>query len=378
MDLSMKKSGYSREDQEADRQYSEGLLDSGKPIFIEVDEILSDNSIKGALLLPAFGAKSDTMVHVHQAPGTTHFDSISRHISGNQYVSGLRKGDIVSFDRVFLQNGDAYAKRLTSRTHDGMKGNVQFAIVNGRLGPSSISKFGALQVFTVVDGSSAYRIENIEDFKLAYERTAEKDWLGTAGVVLRLPNGMANHITIDKDTPLQAVIEEIEYKGYLSDSDDWFEFVPAWKLRVSRDQVARDVDLKTPVTRHIGHIGSWFSIPKSIYTGFQPCGIILCDEDEFKFGGKTGKVIRVAGGIQPISHMVAVDVRNIPSRARPELGPACDITTLFGDETLKSQMEDRLSRRPKEVSRQEPDHSSGGSFDDTDEGSVSPTIKKFW
>ena len=149
MDLSIKNGNYNQSDEDSDRYISEGQLNAGRPMFIEVDEILSDNSIKGCLVLSAFGAKIDTKIHIHQAPGTKHIDSLPKHIAGNEYTSALRKGDIVSFDRVFIENGDCYAKRITSRTHDGMKGEVQFAVVHGRLGPATVGSFGALQTFTV-------------------------------------------------------------------------------------------------------------------------------------------------------------------------------------------------------------------------------------
>lgn len=331
---------------ESELAYVKDRLAKGVPLFVEVEDIVSADTICGTLVLGAFGAPRDTRVHVRQAPGRGHIDSLVRHIKGNDFVPGLRKGDIVCFDRVYIEGGDAFAANLSSRTHDGMKGNVQFVTGMARASTTTVNKKGAQQYLTLVDGTAAYQVDNTEEVKLAYEKVRSASWAANAGgFVIRTHEGRAFEYHVGKDNPLQGLIEELEARRSF-ENGGWLELIPARKFPVGREQVMRDVDVKVHTAREWGNIGRQFVTGNSRqrYSGFRHCAVILCDEDEWAFGGKTGKIQRVAAGIQPLDRKPAVDTRGLPSRVIAK--QAHGISELFLPETMERMAAERAARRP--------------------------------
>lgn len=345
MDLSFAKNRIS----ESERADAHEMLNKGHPLFLEIDEIVSQDTIKGSLVLGAFGAPRDTKVHVRQLRTHSHIDSLTRHIQGSAYMPALRKGDIVAFDRVFIANGDAMTAQITARTHDGMKGRVQFVKCMARASTTSVNKKrGAMQQLTIVDGNQAFRVENDEDVRLVHKRVCEMDWTaGAGGFVVRTPNGRAYEYHVTKDNPLQAFLDDIGARRHF-DNGGWLELIPARRFPVGREQVSRDVDIRTETTKAIGNVGRWYMGDRFRFPGFKPSAVILCDEDEWAFGGKTGKIHRVAAGIQPLNRAKPVEPADIPSRIEPQLGTVMPISGLYSEATMDRMAEDRASRRPPE------------------------------
>lgn len=341
MDLSFAKQGID----ESERAEVQEQLLKGQPLFLEVDEIVSQDTISGLLVLPAFGAPVDTKVHVKQVRTHTPLDSLARHIQGSDYFPALRKGDIVAFDRVFIEGGDAKTARITARTHDGMRGRVQFAMGMARASMTTVSKRGAQQFLTIVDGSQAYRVEDAGDIRAAYKNVCEMPWTaGSGGFIARTYEGRTFEYHVGKDSSLEAFIQEVEAQGHLK-GNGWLELIPARKFPVGREQVARDVDVRVPTTtKTAGKVGTQYMTQKGIYPGFRASAIILCDEEEWAFGGKTGKIHRVAAGIQPLNRTSAIDARQLPSRIRQK--NVMDVSGLFSDAAMDRLAAERAALRP--------------------------------
>ena len=349
---------------ESERAEMQERLNSGVPLFLEIEEIVSEDTVAGVLVLGAFGAPADTKVHVRQLHTHTHIDSLARHIKGSDFMPALRKGDIVCFDRVFIENGDALTARITARTHDRMKGNVQFSMCMARASSTSVNKRGAQQSLTIVDGSQAFVVHNAEEVKLAYNSVKSADWTaGGGGFVVRSPEGRTFEYHVGKDNPLQALVEDLDSRQAF-DNGGWLELIPARKFAVGREQVMRDVDVRKEVSKTYGTVGLQFMAPKQTYPGYRKCGIILCDEDEWAFGGKTGKIHRVAAGIQPLVRAVPIEAKSLPTRVRSKPGTFMGVSGLFSPDTMARMAEDRNTRRPEE-DRPAPPHE----YDRNDRGS---------
>jgi hypothetical protein len=342
MDLSFAKQGID-DSERADVQ--EQLL-KGQPLFLEIDEIVSADTVSGVLVLGAFGAPPDTKVHVKQVRTHSHIDSLARHIQGNDYFPALRKGDIVAFDRVYIEGGDAMTANITARTHDGMKGRVQFLMGMARASSTTVSKRGAQQFLTIVDGSLAFRADDATDISAAYKKICEMPWTdGSGGFIARTGNSRTFEYHVNRENPLDGFIEEMNVQGHLQ-GQRWIELIPARKFAVGRDQVARDVDVRQDVKKAVGKVGKLFMPTKGPYPGFRKSAIILCDEDEWAFGGKTGKVHRVAAGIQPLDRGLVVESRSLPSRIHHK--NVMNVSGLYSEATMDRLAEERAERRPPE------------------------------
>ncbi|MCZ7861903.1 hypothetical protein O9X98_10990 [Agrobacterium salinitolerans] len=371
MDLSFSKKGID----DSERAEAQERLLKGQPLFVEIDEIVSQDTISGLLVLSAFGAPVDTKVHVRQLRTHSHIDSLARHIQGNDYVPALRKGDIVAFDSVFIDGGDAMTARVTARTHDGMKGRVQFAMGMARASMTTVSKRGAQQFLTIADGSQAYRVDDVEDIRFAYKNICEMPWTsGAGGFIARNYEGRVFEYHVGKDNPLQAFIEQVEAEGHLQ-GKRWLELIPARKFPVGREQVARDVDVRVEATKTLGRVGKQYMPERGRYPGFRHSAVILCDEDEWAFGGKTGKIQRVAAGIQPLNRTAAIDARVFPSRiwVKDVLG----VSGLYSDAAMDRLAAERASRRPPEPERQSSNRRDNEGYSNTPpaDHEVSPTAK---
>ncbi|MBY3433384.1 hypothetical protein HFN89_04310 [Rhizobium laguerreae] len=351
MDLSFAKKGID----DSERAEAQEQLLKGQPLFLEIDEIVSADTVKGVLVLGAFGAPPDTKVHVKQLRTHSHIDSLARHIHGNDYFPALRKGDIVAFDRVFIEGGDAMTAHITARTHDGMKGRVQFLMGMARASATTVSKRGAQQFLTIVDGSQAFRADDESDIRAAYRKVCELPWsAGSGGFIARAFNGRTVEYHVNVENPLEGFIEEMTVQGHLQ-GKNWIELVPARKFPVGRDQVARDVDVRQEARKAVGKVGAQFMPQKGPYPGFRPSAIIVCDEDEWAFGGKTGKVQRVAAGIQPLNRSAVVDARSLPTRIHHK--SFMDVSGLYSEATMDRMAAERAERRPPEPDSKRPEGS---------------------
>lgn len=336
---------------ESERAEMQEALSKGRPLFVEVTEIVSEDTIAGVLVLGAFGAPADAKVHVKQAYTHSHIDSLTRHIKGSDYMSPLRRGDIVCFDRAFIENGDAIVANITSRTHDGMRGNVQFAMCMARASTTNVSKRGAQQSLTIVDGNNAVTAFAGEEVAKAYEYVKSLEWAsGAGGFIVRTSGGLTFEYHVAKDNPLAALIEDLEAREVFANKG-WVELIPARKFPVGEAQVRRDVpDLNKASGKVYGVVGRQYFADKARFPGFRPTGVILCDEEEWAFGGKTGKIHRVAGGIQPLKQYVPVDARNLPTRVRPNIGlrDTTGVAGLYSTETMARMAAERDALRPAE------------------------------
>lgn len=344
MDLSFNKTGID----ESERAETQEQLLNGQPLFVEIDEIVSANTISGVLVLPAFGAPIDTKVHVRQVRTQSPYDSITRHIEGSDRVPALRKGDIVAFDRVFLAGGDAMAAQISARTHDGMRGRVQFLTGMARASATTVSERGAQQTLTVVDGSQAWRADNAEDIKAVYEKVLEMPWTGgKGGFVARMADGYTMEYHVTKEYSLAAFIDEVEARGYL-EGQGWIELIPARKFPVGQDQVARDVNVRKIAPRTVGRVGSKYLPEKGGYPAFRRSAVILADEEEWAFGGKTGKLVRAAVGIQPLGREPVVGLRFIPTRTFDKPSKVFPVEQLYSDTAMDRMLAERVERRPRD------------------------------
>lgn len=334
----------------SDRYYAMERIAAGRPLAVEVVKVESANSFIGVLLVSGFGAAPGAEARVRQAAGTSHRDSVVRNIQGTEYVAPLRKGDVVTFDRAYADGGDLHAQSVSGRTHDWMKGRVQVSFGVGSASLTSVNKFGAVQLFTVLDPESAWTVRDEEDFRAAFKATAEAVDNGKPGFAFRSASGRWKLGSVDSESPLDAHVEHLIQDGLLSKGGSG-EFIPMWSLRSSLAQVARDVDTRKECRRALGNVGRMFDAQGLRYQGFRPCVFISCDEDEMAFGARTGRLHRVAAGIQPIEGFHPVDIRSLPTRLRRGGGDAFGLSKLYLPDTLDRMKAEREARRPSEPRR---------------------------
>jgi hypothetical protein len=76
---------------------------------------------------------------------------------------------------------------------------------------------------------------------------------------------------------------------------------------------------------------------------------IVAEEEEWKFGAKTGRKVQVASSVQPVNKAAPVETRRLPSRFWTQYGTAIGVSPLYGEQSLAMMAAERAERRPPEV-----------------------------
>lgn len=326
-----------------------GRLASGEPLAIRFDEAVpgGDSAIKGFLIVDAFGTKAGTRVTVAQAGGLElRRGGLAEAIAGSDKAPPLVKGEVVAFASAFVQDGVARAGEITARSHEGLLGEVQVFTAMVRPSQSRVSKKGASQSLVVSDGKAATVARSFADIEAAFAAAKSRKWPGgSAGLLFRDKGGGCGEFFEEKDSGIDYLIEKLEDNGVLAGPQAAMEIIPAWRLPMGRNQVTRDVNPKIETKGAVsGRFTAGFETGKPLRVGFLPCLVVACDEEEWAFGGKTGRILRVASAVQPLFRRQPVLADRLPTAVRPYGGMPNTVLALYDDETAARMAATRAAK----------------------------------
>lgn len=321
-------------------------LARGEPLLVTVESIVDDKTIKAKLIIDGLGTKEGTSVTVEQAVASPNFRSLANAITGSDRIAPLRAGDVVCFDKAYVNKGRAAVGIVTARTHDKMRGQVHAMTCMAKVSRASVSTKGATQFVSIINPAEAMIAENLDHVKLAFEIVSAKQWPGgEPGFIIRQNGGGGITWTLKKGEKFQALLEDLEHNEVF-DGGAKIELIPAWSLPTGRDQISLDVDTRKETGPVFGPVSTLFQTDlRKGLTGYVPSLAIIGEEEEFAFGGPTGKVIRAVSGIQPCFRRQAVDAMRVPSRVRAFNGAPNGIRPLWNDEQIAKMAAERVERR---------------------------------
>ncbi len=365
---------------------SKSGLTSGTPLLVTVDEVIGPQSIKATLIIAGLGTQEGTRVVVEQGLAAPNFRSLAQAIEGSDKIAGLRKGDIVCFNNAYNNGGKAAVGSVTARTHDKMRGDVQVMSCMARLSKSSVSTKGATQYVTILNTIKAIEAKSLGDVEIAWASVLQEKWPGgEPGFLIRDHFGGGIDWFLKKGEQFKALLEELEYQGVFTSNKPGVELIPAWNLPAGREQISQDIDVRQETNgARLGPVSKLFvSDEKKGRNGYTPCLAIVSDEEEFAFGGPTGKIIKAVSGLQRCFDRKAIDGLNLTTNNRTMEGKANGIQKLWSEDQVARMKADRISRRgPDSVpqaaksmgARPQPGQSSHVDYDDDDPTPRKPVI----
>lgn len=368
-------------------------LEAGSPLITMVDETVGPDMVKAQLIIPAFGTPAGTRITLKQSIAAGDFRSLSSAIKGGEYAAPLRKGDILCFNQVYTEqyegNVIGMVGQVTARTNDKLRGDVQILTAMASPSKASVKAHGAHQTLTILDTSKAMSVGTPEHVRQAWKIVKDIKAIGggDAGFLIRDAAGASAGDWFEKKG------EDVEVLLSAIDQQDAFEggalleLIPAWKLKMSRDQMSLDVDLRYETKqRVIGAFSRMFDYGDNRGTlGFKTCAIVVADEPETGFNNSfTGNIIRSIVGVQPFNHKKAAAVAGMPTNLRKYNGEPVNISRFYSDEQLATMKKERVERRGPDApitksSGSNPSRGSGyaeANDDDEDTGyTAKPAIK---
>lgn len=321
----------------------------GAPLVARVDKILGDSTLVVSPLVPALGKKANEPITIRMAPSKARTRTIAEAIAGTEKTAKIVPADIIAFDNAFEFEGEVLVDQISARTSDTMRGQVQVITAMARPSKSRVNAKGALQSLTIADGKHGYAATSTDKVREMFEWVKAQPWPGgTPGLLIRDADGYATEFFEEGRKTINTLIEDMEHEDVFANSDAVIELVPLWRLPMGRDQVIKDVDPRQETAEQAGPFTRKFISPETRnYPGFLACLVILADEEQWEFGGKTGKVIRVAAGVQPLYKDSPKPRERLPSRVRTCKGTVNTVNTLYDRETLEAMMKEREDRCPR-------------------------------
>lgn len=338
-------------------------LEAGVPLAITFDEAVSGDevAIKGFLVVDAFGTKANTRVTVMQAPAHRGYNSsLAAAVHGTDRVAKLVKGDIIAFNAAYVENGVARVGAVAARTDDFLVGKVQVLTAMAKPSLSKVTKKGASQSLIMADGKAASIVRKYDDIPPLFEKVALREWPGgSPGYIMRNRSGVVGEFTAEGDQDINFLIDELRAGEFLEKPNDLLEIIPIWKLPMGKGQVIKDVDPRTETPKPVAGAFTKKFIHKGA-RGFLPCLVVVADEEEWAFGGKTGQVIKTASSVVPVFDRVPVSAEDIPTNVLPLGGPVNTVLTLYNEQQIELMKKQRADRSGSGV----PDKSAAGASED--------------
>jgi len=362
---------------------SKGKLMSGLPIFVTLDEIVGPDEIKGHLVVDTFGVKAGQRITLKQADGhTSERNSLKTAIAGNDWVAPLVKGDIIGFERGYVENNKVMVGAVAARVHDKLLGEVQVMTAMTRPTKAVVNKKGALQSGIIADGAKAMVVNSVEGLRAAFDRIRSERWPGgNPGFIIRDNDGQTDTFFQTSEKTIDHLIEDLIHADVAPAADYLLELIPAWSLPMGKEQIVKDVNPKNETGKAVvGKFSSQYMTGNEL--GFLPSLVIVSMEEEWAFGGKTGKIIPVISSMAPVFKREAVSAGRLPTSKRAYGGTPNTILKLYDDEALKRMNFERINRRGYEnpepsrssSSGRKYDTPSGGQNDDDEYGRPSPRM----
>lgn len=351
---------------------SKEKLAVGLPVFVTIDEVIGSDEIKGHLLVDAYGLKAGQKIALKQATGhISDRNSLKTAIAGNEWISSAIKGDVIGFDRSYVENNTVMVGAVTARLHDKLLGEVQVMTAMTRPTRANVNKKGALQSGIITDGAKAMVVNSEEGLRIAFDRIKSERWPGgNPGFFIRDSHGQTETFFHTPEKTIDHLIDDLNHAGVAPASDYLLEIIPAWSLQMGKEQVIKDVNPKNETGKSvIGNFSSQYAIGNQI--GFLPSLVVISMEEEWAFGGKTGKIIPVISSMAPVFKRDPVSIERLPTNKRAYGSTPATILKLYDDESVKRMNTERVNRRGFENPKPSTPTSSGrkygnssGSIDD--------------
>jgi hypothetical protein len=328
-------------------------LADGDPLITMVDEVVGPDMVKAKLIIDAFGTKAGTRITLKQAPAARDFKSLSAAIKGDQYSAALRKGDILCFDQVYPDTYEgaviAMVGQVTARTHDKMRGDIQLYTAMCTTSKASYRKeSGPVQYLTMLDAKNAMGVSSNADVEKAWAKVKDlKGPGGNAGFIIRTASAQSGGDWFEKKGEgLSVFLSQLDQQDAFADKSV-LELIPAWSLKMSRDQVGQDIDLRKETPATTGRFSEGFLYgDKRGRLGYLPCLVIVADEPETGFNSSlTGNVIRSAVGVQPCFRRRALDYLKVPTNLRAFEGTANGLVNFWSADEVAKLKSERVARR---------------------------------
>lgn len=340
--------GSGAEDRDREIDACEKLLRNGHPIFVTIDEIVSVDEIKGHLIVDAYGLKSGVRITLQQSPGfTAQRNALRTAISGNDWIAPLVKGDVVGFEKSYVDaaNNRVMVGAIGVRVHDKLNGKVQVMSAMTRPSKAVVNKKGALQTGLITDGAKAVVVNSVDLLRKAFEQIENERWPGgNPGFLLRDGDGNAQLFIRTPELSFDQFVEDLEHNGSAPAADYLLEVIPAWSLPMGSQQVSKDVNPKQETGKGvIGKFTDQYFMDKSI--GMLPSLVVVAEEEEWSFGAKTGKIIPVISSMMPLDRRKPVALSRIPSNKQAFGGKPNTINKLYDEQTLEKMEQERIERR---------------------------------
>jgi hypothetical protein len=337
---------------------AEAMLAAGVPIAVSVEEVVKEDGseIKGRLIVDAFGTKAGTRVTLRDPEADGRWGSMTRAFSPpNGGDDRCGPGDVLAFASAFVRDGIAYVGKVGARTHAAQDGEVQVMTAMVRAGQTRVSEKAktTTQWITVADGAAAAIARKVDDVGAILSAAAARPWLGSGvGALLRSRSGDVVEFFSEGANGIDYLLEELHHQEAFGDGA--IEVVPAWRLLAGREQSMRELRAgAAPTTPVSGMVTRSFEHASIKGQGFLPCLLVTCDEEQWAFGGKTGKVARVAAGMQPLFKRDPVSAARLPSTVRPYGGTPNPVRTMHPAATVAALAASRAAGRPEPVAQRD-------------------------
>jgi hypothetical protein len=225
---------------------------------------------------------------------------------------------------------------------------VQVVTAMARPTKSLVNEKGALQSLVITDGGNAKTARSVDKVKQFFSWVRSQPWPGGApGMIIRDQHGMiTKEFFAEGRSTIDSLVEDLEFEEVFN-NDAVIELIPAWRLPMGRDQVTRDVDPKVKTAAQIGPFTRRFvSKDTKGFPGFLPCLVVLCHEDQWEFGGKTGKKAMVAAGVQPLDKLPPIAREALATSVRVQKSAPNTINRLYDEDTMAAMAKERIQRCP--------------------------------
>ena len=323
--------------QSAEAEVARLELKDGSPLVGRFEDAAPDGgSARVTLVVDALGTKAGTRVTVAQAPGVRLRRPLSDAVNGTEKFPALVRGDVVAFASAYVSGGVAMVGEIAARSHVGMGSKMQAFTAMVRVGQSKVGKRGAFQSVTVADGKAAVAVRSYAAAAEALETAAKREWPGgEAGMIVRVEDGSTTEFFGEP----RHLAQEMENAGILDEQGSVVELIPVWRMPTGRHLIGFEVDPRTETAGWVhGPTSRLFEGGKAFRgQGFLPCFMVVADEDEWAFGGPTGKVVRASQGVVPVLARPPVHGRRLPSAVRAYGGAVNTVLSLYGKEELAAR-----------------------------------------
>ncbi len=244
---------------------------------------------------------------------------------GGKPLPRTAPGEPIVFTAGYADGDDLVVQGLAGRVHDAVVGKAQVAYALASPSRTSSSDRGLTQFVTVADPSASRRVSTAEQLADLARAMAARAWPGgMPGFLFRDGSSTTleeypDRLARGHERP-EAFVARLDRSGLFRDGT--VEALPIWSIPMGRDQVMRERLSPTERTAgpRAGAFTSLYKLDASNRRSFAPTVLLLGDEEEWAFGGKTGANRRVVLAAQPLGLGDGHGRASMPSAVRAPKG----------------------------------------------------------